>query len=70
MLHADLTWAVVDLAVAAAVFGIARLGMLLATLAFKSDGVAAYLVADLLGGGCSQYLSPVLHEEKVALARK
>jgi hypothetical protein len=32
--------------------------------------VAAYLVADLLGGGCSQYLSPVLHEEKVALARK
>jgi Ni/Fe-hydrogenase subunit HybB-like protein len=34
--YADLTWVVVDLAVAAAVFGIARLGMFLATLARRT----------------------------------
>jgi hypothetical protein len=34
--NVDLTWAVVDLVVAAAVFGIARLGMFLATLARRT----------------------------------
>ena len=34
--YSDLTWAVVDLAVAAAVFGIARLGMFLAALARRT----------------------------------